>query len=186
MVMVNGCQIILNNKKKSRFFKPDEIKAMKQVVQGTGTENIAKLIGRFGFSEGQASSFLGGSIGVAGGAAVGGPIGAVAVPAIGQVSKKLAQRLTRKNAEFADTVVRAGSNAQDIAQAYIKNTPKKLRSSSELSELLSRPDIALDKLLVNESKILKEAAEIARGNQILTAVSAAPGAIQASQTAEEQ
>ena len=177
---------ILNNKKKSRFFKPDELKAMDQVVKGTGAENLAKLVGRFGFSEGQASSFLGGSIGVAGAWAVGGPIGAVAVPIIGQVSKKLAQRLTRKNAEFANTVVRAGTNAQDIAEAYIKNTPKKLRSSSELSELLSRPDIALDKLLINKSKILKEAAEIARGNKILTAVTGAPGAIQASQTKEEQ
>jgi len=183
--LVTQFRSILNNKKKSRFFKANELDAMKKVVRGTTTENIAKLIGRLGFSEGHATNLIGGSLGIAGGAAIGGPVGAVAVPVIGQVSRKLAQRLTRKNAEFADTVVRAGSNAEAIVSAYLDNTPKKLRTSSELSELLSRPDIALDNLVTAKRPLLREAAEIARGNQILLVASAVPGAIE-STTQEQQ
>jgi len=173
---------ILNNTKKSRFFKPKELAAMQKVVRGTTKENIAKVIGRFGFSEGHATNILGGSIGIAGGAAIGGPVGAVAVPVIGQVSRKLAQKLTRNNAELADIIIRAGTNADDIASAYLRKFPKAQRSARELSELLSRPDIAVDKLLESGNTLIREAAEISKGNQILTAISApvaigAPGEI---------
>lgn len=172
---------ILNNKKKSRFFKPKELDAMRTVVRGTTKENIAKLIGRLGFSEGHATNLIGGSLGIAAGAQLGGPVGAVAVPVIGQVSRKLAQRLTRKNAEFADIVVRAGSNAEAIARAYLDNTPKRLRSSAELSELLSRPDIALDNLITAKNPLLRDAAELAKGNQVVLAVQSAPGALESTQ-----
>lgn len=184
--LVTNFRSILNNKKKSRFFKPNELEVMRQVVRGTTKENIAKLIGRLGFSEGHATNLIGGSLGVAAGAQLAGPVGAVAVPVIGQVSRKLAQRLTRGNAEFADTVVRAGANAEDIAKAYIKNTPPKLRSSAELSELLVRPDVALDRFPGSNSRLITDAVDIAKGNRILAAVAAAPGAIQAGANNEGQ
>ena len=63
---------------------------------------MAKLIGKLGFTEGHVTGLIGGSLGVAAGASTFGPVGAVAVPVIGQVSKKLAQRLTKKSADFAD------------------------------------------------------------------------------------
>lgn len=158
---------ILNNKKKSKFFKPDEITAMQKVVRGGAKENILKLIGKLGFSEGQASGFLGGSIGIGAGAHFLGPVGAVGVPLIGQVAKKLAQKLTVRNAEFADTVVRAGTDARKIAEAYIDNVPKKQRSSAELSQLLTNRTIDLDDLLGSQNIILKEAAEIAKGRRAI-------------------
>lgn len=161
---------ILNNKKKARFFKPKEIKAMQDVVRGTTTANIAKLVGRLGFSEGHATNILGGAVGAVGGAALFGTPGAIAVPIIGQVSRKLAQRLTRKGGEFADIIVRAGTDADKIAKAYLSRTPKGQRSISELSELLARPDIALDKLAVSGHVFVKEAAEIAKGRKALQAV----------------
>lgn len=180
--IVTQFRTILNNKKKSRFFKPKEIKVMREVVRGTTGANIAKAIGRFGFSEGHATNIIGGSLGVAGGAALGGAPGAVAVPVIGQVSRKLAQKLTRGKAEFADIVVRAGDNANDIAAAYLSKVPKKARSSAELSELLLRPDIALEKLAISKNPLMREAAEIAQGTRALKAAAAvtaggAPGAI---------
>lgn len=165
--VVTQFRSILNNKKKSKFFKKDEIKIMQDVVRGTKGSNLAKLIGRFGFSEGHATNIIGGSLGIAGGAAVGGPVGAVAVPLIGQVSRKLAQKLTRNNAELVNSVIRAGKDANKIAEVYLSKTPKAARSSSELSELLLRQDIALDKLLISPIPIIKEAAEIAQGNRIL-------------------
>lgn len=168
--IVTQFRSILNNKKKARFFKSQEIKAMQDVVRGTTTANLAKAIGRFGFSEGHATNILGGSIGVAGGAAVGGPVGAVTVPLVGQVSRKLAQKLTRGKAEFADIIVRAGNNAEEIASAYIRRVPKKARTSSELSELLLRPDIALENIATSNNRLLSEAAEIARGQRILNSI----------------
>lgn len=146
----NGIRVqfrqLLNNKKTRRLFKPDEIAAMTRVVKGGKKENLLKLIGKFGFSEGLATNALTGSVGVAGGAAAFGPIGAVAVPVIGQVAKAFAARLTAKGAEFADQVIRAGTNAKKITAAYNRNTPVALRDPAELSQLLMRPDIDLSDL----------------------------------------
>jgi hypothetical protein len=146
----NGIRVqfrsILNNKKKLRGFTSEEINAMRKVVKGGTAENLAKMIGRFGFSEGQASNMLMGSLGVAGGAAVGGPAGAVAVPLIGQVSRSLAQKLTRNSARGADLIVRAGDKGEDVVKAYFKAVPKKDRNISELTELLKRPNISLASL----------------------------------------
>ena len=149
---------ILNNKKKSRFFNREELNAIKKVVRGDKKQNIANLIGRLGFSEGGATNVLGGAVGMGAGATVAGAPGAVIVPIIGQLSRKLAQRMTVAGAEFADQVIRAGSNAKKITEAYLKNTPKELRSSRELSELLTRNDIDLVDLPVSD--IVNEAVSL--------------------------
>jgi len=157
----NGIRVqfrsILNNTKKSKGFTKDELAAMREVVRGTNLQNVAKMIGRFGFSEGQASNMLMGSMGVAGGAAVGGPAGAVAVPLVGQISRTLANKLTSKGAKGADIIVRAGNNGLGVVKAYMKAVPAKQRSPQELTELLLRPSISLDKL--------KQAAKFAPSNQ---------------------
>jgi hypothetical protein len=166
---------ILNNKKQRKMFKPDELKAMKNVVMGSKKENLAKLIGRLGFSEGSATNIIGGSIGVGIGAQLFGPAGAVAIPLIGQVSRKLAQRMTAKGAEFADEVIRAGKDAKQITQAYLRNTPKDQISSSELSQLLMRNDIDLGAEAALTSKIGKEASKMAKKNRAALAASLAVG-----------
>lgn len=127
---------LLNNKKKISSYSKEEVEAIQKVVRGGGVENAAKAIGKFGFSEGQATSMLLGSLGVAGGAAVGGGAGAVAVPLIGQVSKNLAQKLTRNNAELVSNLVRAGKDSTAITKSYVSLVPAKERSAYELSELL--------------------------------------------------
>lgn len=136
----NGLRVqfrsILNNKKKMRGYTQEEKAAIEQVVRGGGLENTAKAIGKFGFSEGQATSMLMGSLGVAGGAAVGGGAGAVAVPLVGQVSKNLAQKLTRNNAEMVSQIVRQGKDSDSIARAYFAKVRPENRSASELAELL--------------------------------------------------
>jgi len=127
---------LLNNKKKISSYTKEEREAIEKVVRGGGVENAAKAIGKFGFSEGQATSMLLGSLGVAGGAALGGGAGAVAVPLVGQVSKNLAQKLTRNNAELVSQLVRAGRDSTAITKSYISTVPAKERSPYELSELL--------------------------------------------------
>jgi len=127
---------LLNNKKKIKGYSAEEVEAIQKVVRGGGAENIAKAIGKLGFTEGQATSMLLGSLGVAGGFAIGGSAGGVAVPLIGQVSKNLAQKLTRNNAEFASQLVRSGRNSTAITKQYIAMVPAAQRSSLDLAELL--------------------------------------------------
>jgi len=162
---------ILKNKKQKKFFSKDEQAAMREVVQGTKAANLFKLLGRFGYSEGQATNSLMAVLGGGAGAWAAGPVGAVAVPVVGQISKGLAQRLTRNNAIFADQVVRAGKNGRRITEAYFKNTPKAARSADELSELLMRPDIEFKQLPDNVIAI--EAAKIARKKRLEMAQGAA-------------
>lgn len=151
---------ILNDSKKKRMFKPHEVEAMQKVVRGTGIGNIAKFIGRMGLFEGHSTTFLGGSIGAGMGYMVAGPAGFIALPILGQVSRKLAQRLTVGNARFADDVIKAGKDGDKITRAYLRNVPSKERSAKELSELLMRPDIDLDDI---KAPIGKEAASLASG-----------------------
>lgn len=170
----NGIRVqfrqILSNKKKSRGFAQEELDAMRQVVKGGSVQNIAKMIGRFGFSEGQASNMLMGSLGVAGGAAVGGAAGAVAVPLIGQLSRGLAQKMTRNSAAGADLIVRAGKDGLDIVKAYIKTTKPAERTAQELSELLLRPDIAIGKLRSTKSLPAKHRTLIADAVFLVSAI----------------
>ncbi len=173
--IVTQFRSILNSKKQSRFFTDSEKKIMKNIVRGDKKQNLAKLIGRLGFSEGGATNVLSSLAGSAGGAAVFGAPGAVIVPIIGQVSRKLAQRMTAKKAEFLDSVIRAGGNAEGIVNAYLRNTPKAQRSAQELSELLIDPSIILGKI-PSKSKLAQEAAQIAKARrQQLAGVTAAGG-----------
>ena len=167
----NGIRIqfrqILNNQKKRKFFNSDEIEAMQRVVRGTPAANLYKFLGRMAPNEGQATNFLGASIGVGGGAGagslIGGPggaaVGAVVLPAIGKVSRDLSQRLTRDNAKLANKVIRAGRDADKIARAYLTSTPKAQRSPEELAQLLMRQDVMLEDAT---SDIAIEAAQIAQ------------------------
>lgn len=181
----NGLRIqfrqILKNRKQGRFFTAAERAEMEKVVKGTLPANAAKLLGRLGFSEGKATNLIGGTIGAGTGAALGsagGPlgsaIGAAAVTGAGQLSRKLAQRLTLNNAKFADQLVRAGKNGREITKAYFANTPKAERSARELSELLANPDIALD--LVEGGDLVKRAVELANNKRALSAAAGAGAA----------
>jgi hypothetical protein len=153
---------ILNNKRKIAGFSAEEREAMKRVVKGGKAENIAKHLGKLGFSENQASSMLLASLGVAGGAAVGGPAGAVAVPIVGQAARSLAQRLTRNNAKLADELIRAGTNGRKIANAYIKSTPKGKRSTEELTGILLNTNSEdIPALIKGNVKLISDAAYFA-------------------------
>ena len=153
----------------------DELAAMNQVSRGTKASNLAKLVGRLGFSEGQAVTILNPLAGGAAAAAAFGTPAGVAVPIIGQASKQLAQRLTAGNARFADQLIRAGNNAENIARAYIRNTPKSKQSALELSGLLMDNVVDLD---AARSALAKEAARLARQARQAALVGAVPGGLE--------
>lgn len=161
----NGLRIearrLLKNKKTKKFFNAEEKAALEKVAQGTTAANLAKTLGRFGISEGQSTNALMSLLGAgAGGAAFGGP-GFVAVPAVGQVSKKLAQRLTAKNAEFADAIIRAGKDGKKIAARYVANTPKKQQNAAELAELFIARELPLGELDILADSSTKQIADAA-------------------------
>ena len=148
----NGLRIearkILKNPKKRKGFTKDELAALKEIEQGTTASNTAKFLGKFGISEGQATSMMGASIGIGGGGALGsffGPagaaVGAVAVPAIGQIAKNTAQKLTLNSTKFADDLARSGKNSKEVVKAYIKHTPIKDRNISDLTDILLDTDL---------------------------------------------
>lgn len=149
----NGLRIearkILKNKKRRKGFTADELTALRKIEQGTTLGNLTKFLGKFGISEGQATSMVGASFGAGGGGVIGsmfgGPagaaLGAVAVPAIGQMAKKTAQRITLNNTKFADDLIRAGKNSKEVTKAYLKNTPISERSVSDLTDLLMDPNL---------------------------------------------
>lgn len=179
--IVTQFRSILNNRKKARFFKSGEVEAMRKVVKGSRPGNIAKFIGKFGFSEGHATSMLGSSVGAGAGIALtGSALGGLIVPVIGQVAKKISRKTTIGHAEFADAIVRAGSDAGSIAATYMDNIKSGARSSADLSEFLLRPDIPLDGIINSGNKIISEAGEIARGKRVLATFSA-PAAVKSTQ-----
>jgi hypothetical protein len=103
---------------KPRGMSKQEVAAAERVVRGTPGENVARLVGKAA-PTGVVSGGIGASAGAAIGSAVGGPAGAAvgtfAVPAIGQIAKTIADRMTVKNMERLSQIIRSGGKtAQDL------------------------------------------------------------------------
>lgn len=149
---------ILNNKNKSRFFSKSEKAALREVVEGSRSQNMFKLLGRLGFSEGQATNIIGGTLGLVGGNRIAGPKGAIAVATAGTLFRKLAGVSTKKGADFADSLIRAGKDAKKITRAYIKSFPKGQRNIDDLAKLFLERDVDLE-TIQGMGRIAREAAE---------------------------
>lgn len=181
---------IIKNKKQSRFFTKDELEAMRSVVEGTKGSNFFRKLSRLGFGKGQQHNVLTGSLSSAAGAAslstmlgpYGAAIGAVLLPTAGRISASLAENLTRKNAQLANRIIRAGTDADKIAAAYLRTVPKAEQSVEDLTQLLLRPDINLDKL--STSPLAQEA--IKEAGRIRQSIAAGAGAVAAPLAAEEE
>jgi len=156
----NEFRSILKSTKKSRGFTKEEKQAMQNVVMGGKAENIAKHLGKFGFSEGQAGSMLLSTIGTGLAANAVGPA-AVTVPLAGQMFRQIAQKLTRSNAEFASNIIKAGPNAKAIVDVYFKNTPTKARKVEELTALLLNSGADASNLRLSGNKLIADAAYFA-------------------------
>lgn len=96
-----GFRALLKDKRRIRGFSSSERDAMREVVAGTATRNILKRIGKLGPGTGRQTNVLGAMGGAGGGALVGGPAGMVAVPAVGWIAQKAAEKGTKVAAEKA-------------------------------------------------------------------------------------
>lgn len=173
----NGIRIELNkiirSKKRSKFFSKSEIDAMRDVVRGDFKTNFAKLIGKFGFSEGRATNMLTSLGGVAAGSTFGGALGAIAIPVVGKVAKTIATKLTTNKAKFVNSITRAGTDGNRIAKAYLTAVPKAKRSVKDLADLLMDPEINLSELEMIANKTFQDAVDLAKGNRAINLASGA-------------
>jgi len=156
----NEFEKIVNSKKRSKGFKDHELAAMRRVVNGTAGANVFRELGKMGLGGGQlGNNWLGAFLSGSAAFSVGGLPASVAVILTGTGFKKLSQRLTKGNADFADQVVRAGTDARDITETYMRFTPKSKRNPEELSLLLMHRDIDLKPL--TRFRMESEAAKLA-------------------------
>lgn len=93
------------NKKKMGGFTAEEQAAIRKVATGGPIDNALRMAGKLA-PTGAVSAAISG----AGGFMAGGPIGAVAVPAAGGISRWLATRGTMANADAANLLMRRGPN----------------------------------------------------------------------------
>ena len=96
------------NSKKMRGFSDAELAAIKAVSQGDMSANILRRIGSLGGGLDQGRNMLNLMAGAAGGAAVGGPIGAAAVPLAGYVAARASKAGTQNRANLARAITARG------------------------------------------------------------------------------
>ncbi len=151
---------IIKKNRKTKQFTPEEITEMRKVVDEGKAGSLLSLVGRLDLTQQQKANALVGVSSFGSALAVGGPLG-FGVPVIGFVSRSLADRLVRGKSEFAEAVVKAGSDGQQIAREYIKRVPAKQRDSLELTELLINRDVDLN-AIKSTNPIVLEAVQNAK------------------------
>lgn len=123
----NEFRSLLRNDKFRATLTRAEREAIEDVVRGTTSANLAKLIGKFGFGSGQATNVMGGFLGGMGGFAASGgnPLAAAAVAAGASGARKASEKLTQKAAERAARVM-ATPNVPNVPQINLPAPPTAL------------------------------------------------------------
>ena len=97
---------LIQNPKRFRVFNKAEQEALKKVARGGPIENALRMIGKAA-----PTGIVSGSLGAGAGFAVGGPMGAAAVPLAGAAARIGATQMTKNNALIASQLMRGGQNA---------------------------------------------------------------------------
>lgn len=111
---------------KPRGLTKDEQSALRDIVMGTPSQNALRLAGKFA-----PTGVVSASLGTGAGYSMFGPLGA-AVPIVGYGAKKAADRMTSKNTELLDMIIRAGGSRSatqappNAAQKFIDANKRKL------------------------------------------------------------
>jgi hypothetical protein len=126
--------VILENPKNARMFTPDELKSVRQIVQGTWGQNTLRQLGRLAPSSnawlGIVSTFAAPGVGVA-------------VPMVGAGAKALATRSTKKAIEKLTTSVKQGAySAAPQLQPSTPTFPLQLRQQLINQQIRERLGLA--------------------------------------------
>lgn len=103
---------LAKNAKKMRMFTEEEQAAIKKVAKGGPLGNTLRMLGKFAPTGIVSTALSGGT-----GAAIGGPLGAVALPVAGLAARQGATAVTLGNARAASELVRRGAPAAPSAAA---------------------------------------------------------------------
>ena len=96
------------NSKKMRGFSDAELAAIKSVAQGDLSANVLRRIGSLGGGLDQGRNMLNLMAGAGAGAAVGGPVGAMAVPLAGYAAARASKAGTQNRANLARAITARG------------------------------------------------------------------------------
>ena len=99
---------LASNDDKMRLFTPDEQKAIRQVAEGSGTQNMLSALGKTSLR-----NILGTGAGSLIGYALGGPVGAVVAPAITTGSKYVASKMRKSEIDKLSAFIRAGGKGAE-------------------------------------------------------------------------
>jgi hypothetical protein len=116
---------LLTSKSQGRGLTPDELQTIEDTVRGSAAGNVLRATGKF-LGGGGGLGMLGSS---AAGHAVAGPFGAFAAPAVGFVTKKIGDKITRAN---ADKIVQQILSRSPTGIAKAAVTPPPTPASIEL------------------------------------------------------
>lgn len=103
---------ILKSPKEARGYTPEELAGMERVARGTVPTNVARVVGNLLGGGGGLGAVVTGGAGAMAGASTGSPMAAAAgaaLPAVGLLSKQIANMLTRKSAAKVDELIRSRS-----------------------------------------------------------------------------
>lgn len=161
----NEFKKIIRNKKQFNRFNDAEKEAIKNIVKGsTSIEKMARYTGDLlGLSGTHALGLIKSALVSGTGAAAVGPAGAVGLPALGQVSKFLANRLQANNQKLLKEIIAAGPDAKEIVRLYMRNVPANKRSTAELARLLINRNANARQLADSGDSFIKEAVLLASG-----------------------
>jgi len=181
----NELNNLLNRKKSRKFLTKEDITAIRKVTDGDFKQNFASLVGGMGLKLDNSPSIFSSIIGGGGVGAVAstipglaGAAAPIAVGAItvGTIAKEVAKNITKGRANFLQTMVGAGNDAEKITKAYLQAVPKNKRKISDLSDLLLDPNIDLDTLGNIANETVQDAVKAAQFKRELLQASAALGA----------
>lgn len=181
----NELNNLLNRKKSRKFLTKEDVTAIRKVTDGDFKQNFASLVGGMGLKLDNSPSIFSSIIGGGGVGAVASTIpglaGAAAPIAIGAITvgtiaKEVAKNITKGRANFLQTMIGAGNDAEKITKAYLQAVPKKSRKISDLSDLLLDPNVDLSTLENIANETVQDAVKATKFKRELLQASAALGA----------
>ncbi|MGX5718566.1 hypothetical protein [Shinella zoogloeoides] len=95
----------LQNRSATRGFTPDEHEALMRAIVGTPDQNALRLLGKLA-----PTGIVSGALSSGAGYQMGGPIGAVAIPAVGYAARKGAERMQDGFVQDLVDIIMAGGN----------------------------------------------------------------------------
>lgn len=160
------------NDRELKFFNKDEIRAIDDAMKSKTSENMARILGTFEFSNNKQASVLAAGL-IGGGAAMfsgatGGVGALVAVGGLNFFVNKAAKKMTKAKAkEFRRKMAGAGDNGKDIVRYYLESTPPNKRNPSDLAKMLADPNVNMDFITNTHKKFIEKARAEARGYRMM-------------------